>query len=65
MKRKRFIPPQKVTGIRLAQLCKQELREEIDSRKVLQWNEQHAKFLSIYNSVIESDGVALRNWRTF
>jgi antitoxin CcdA len=52
-------------GINISQLCEQKLREEIQKRKEQQWNEQHASFLADYNSVIESEGVALQEWRAF
>lgn len=55
----------KALGMNISQFCEQRLREEIERRKELQWNEQHAKFLSAYNGMVESEGVALQNWRAF
>ncbi|SDC47213.1 antitoxin CcdA [Massilia sp. PDC64] len=52
-------------GINISQLCEQKLREEIQKRKEQQWNEQHADFLAAYNSVVETEGVALQEWRAF
>jgi antitoxin CcdA len=52
-------------GINISQLCEQKLREEIQKRKEQQWNEQHANFLAAYNSVVETEGVALQEWRAF
>jgi antitoxin CcdA len=52
-------------GINISQVCEQRLREEIQSRKEQQWNAQHADFIAAYNSVVEADGVALQEWRTF
>lgn len=52
-------------GINISQLCEQTLREEIQRRKEQQWNEQHANFLTAYNSLVETEGVALQEWRAF
>jgi antitoxin CcdA len=52
-------------GINISQLCEQKLREEIQKRKEQQWNEQHANFLAAYNSLVETEGVALQEWRAF
>jgi len=52
-------------GINISQLCEQTLREEIQKRKEQQWNEQHANFLAAYNSLVETEGVALQEWRAF
>lgn len=52
-------------GINISQLCEQKLREEIQKRKEQQWNEQHATFLVAYNSLVETEGVALQEWRAF
>jgi antitoxin CcdA len=52
-------------GINISQLCEQTLREEIQKRKEQQWNAQHASFLVVYNSLVETEGVALQEWRAF
>ena len=52
-------------GINISQLCEQTLREEIQRRKEQQWNEQHANVLAAYNSLVETEGVALQEWRAF
>ncbi|GAA5017409.1 hypothetical protein GCM10025794_05320 [Massilia kyonggiensis] len=52
-------------GINISQLCEQTLREEIQKRKEQQWNEQHADFLAAYNSLVDTEGVALQEWRAF
>ncbi|GGZ07963.1 type II toxin-antitoxin system CcdA family antitoxin [Pseudoduganella plicata] len=52
-------------GINISQVCEQTLREQIQARKEQQWNAQHADFLSSYNSVVETEGVALQEWRAF
>ncbi|MBP1206520.1 antitoxin CcdA [Duganella sp. 1411] len=50
-------------GIDISQFCEERLRDEIRTRKEQQWNEQHANFLAAYNSLVEEEGVALREWR--
>lgn len=55
----------KALGINISQICEQRLREEIQARKEQQWNEQHANFIAVYNSVVEAEGVALQEWRAF
>jgi antitoxin CcdA len=55
----------KKLGLNISQICEQRLREEIQVRKALQWNEQHADFISAYNSLTETEGVALQEWRAF
>ncbi len=55
----------KTFGINISQICEQRLREEIQARKEQQWNEQHANFNTAYNSLVEAEGVALQEWRTF
>nr|WP_315252891.1 type II toxin-antitoxin system CcdA family antitoxin [uncultured Duganella sp.] len=52
-------------GLNISQLAEQKLREEIALHRERQWNEQHAKFLSLYNKNVEEEGVALQEWRTF
>lgn len=55
----------KTFGINISQVCEQRLREEIQARKEQQWNAQHADFIAAYNSQVETDGVALQEWRGF
>jgi antitoxin CcdA len=56
---------EKCSDINISQICEQRLWEEIQSRKEQQWNARHADFIAAYNSVVEADGVALQEWRTF
>lgn len=55
----------KSLGINISQVCEQRLRAEIQAIKERQWNEQHASFLTAYNSMVDEDGVALQEWRPF
>ena len=52
-------------GLNISQICEQRLRDEVQARKELQWNEQHASFIAAYNDVVEAEGVALQEWRAF
>ena len=52
-------------GINISQVCEQRLREEIQARKGLPWNELHADFIATYNEQVEAEGVALQEWRGF
>ena len=52
-------------GIDISQFCEDRLRDEIRARNERQWNEQHASFLAAYNTLVEEEGVALRDWRAF
>ncbi|PRC90712.1 type II toxin-antitoxin system CcdA family antitoxin [Solimicrobium silvestre] len=55
----------KELGLNISPLCEQKLREEIRNQKERKWNEQHANFITAYNKNIETEGVALQEWRTF
>lgn len=51
--------------INISKFCEQKLRDEIRLRMDQQWNQKHAAFIKTYNATIESEGVALQEWRTF
>jgi antitoxin CcdA len=55
----------KELGINISQVCEQSLRAIIQARKDPGWNEQHAAFIKEYNKMVEAEGVALQEWRTF
>lgn len=52
-------------GINISQVCEQRLREEIQVRMEQEWNEQNAEFIKAYNNMVDSEGVALQEWRAF
>lgn len=52
-------------GLNISQICEQRLREEVQTRKEQQWNDQHAAFIVAYNGMVEAEGVALQEWRVF
>jgi antitoxin CcdA len=47
----------------LSQVCEQRLRAAIKAKKERQWNQQHADFLTAFNSMVEEEGVALQECR--
>lgn len=55
----------KKLGIDISKFCEDRLKKEVQARKEQQWNEQHAGFLTAYNSIVEEEGVALQEWRAF
>lgn len=55
----------KELGINISQLCEQKLREEICALRERQWNQRHADFIASYNKTVETEGVALQEWRAF
>jgi len=55
----------KSLGINISQVCEQRLREEIQTRREDQWNEEHSSFLDAYNKRVVEEGVALQEWRSF
>jgi antitoxin CcdA len=55
----------KALGINISQLCEQKLREEIQRLKERQWNARHADFIAAYNQLVDTEGVALREWSAF
>lgn len=55
----------KELGINISQVCEQSLRAIIQARKDLEWSEQNAAFIKEYNKMVEAEGVALQEWRTF
>lgn len=52
-------------GINISQFCEERLREVIQARKEQEWSDQHADFVAAYNRLVEAEGVALQEWRTF
>ena len=52
-------------NINISKTCEQALREVIRVRKDEAWNDQHAAFIETYNKLVETDSVALQEWRSF
>jgi antitoxin CcdA len=55
----------RAVGIKISSFCEDKLREETQRRRDQQWNEQNAAFLDAYAKLIEKEGVALEEFRTF
>ena len=55
----------RAVGIKISSFCEDKLREETQRRRDQQWNEQHAAFLDEYTKLIEKEGIALEEFRTF
>jgi len=52
-------------GIKISSFCEDKLREETQRRRDQQWNEQNVAFLDAYAKLIENEGVALEEFRSF
>ncbi len=55
----------KAVGRKVSSLCENKVRDETQRRRDQKWNEQHAAFLADYGKLIEKEGVALEDFRTF
>ena len=55
----------KELGINISQVCERALREIIRAQKEREWNDQNAAFIKAYNEIVETEGVALQEWRSF
>lgn len=67
---KRSITPKvireaKAIGFKVSLFCENKLRDETQRRRDQKWNDQHAAFLVDYGKLIEKEGVALEDFRTF
>ena len=60
-----IISEARAVGIKISSFCEEKLREETRRRRDQQWNDQHAAFLDEYTKLIEKEGVALDEFRTF
>lgn len=55
----------KELGINISHVCEQTLREIIRAQKEREWNDRNAAFIEAYNQIVETEGVALQEWRAF
>jgi antitoxin CcdA len=55
----------KALRINISQVCEQVLREVIRAQKDREWSEKNAAFIAHYNKMVEAEGVALQEWRSF
>jgi len=51
--------------IHIFQACDQHLREVDRSEQERQWHEEHADFIAAFNATIETEGLPLKEWRSF
>lgn len=52
-------------GINISQVCDNYLREVVRHEQQRKWREEHADFISAYNTTIEADGLPLDEWKSF
>lgn len=52
-------------GINISQVCDNYLREVVRREQQRKWREEHADFISAYNTTIEADGLPLDEWKSF
>lgn len=55
----------KLLGINISQACERFLREEVRAEKERRWAQDHAQFIAAYNRTVETEGLALEQWRSF
>lgn len=60
-----IISEARAVGIKISSFCEDKLREETQRRRDQQWNKRNAVFLDAYAKLIEEEGVALEEFRTF
>jgi antitoxin CcdA len=51
--------------INVSKVCDAYLREVVRLEQSRVWKEQHAEFMSAYNSTVEKEGLPLEKWRAF
>jgi antitoxin CcdA len=52
-------------GLNVQAICEQRLREKIQTSREQTWSSQHAEFIANYNAMVEAEGTALHEWRSF
>lgn len=55
----------KEVGIKISSFCEEMLREETKRRRDEQWNQGNKAFLAEYSQLIEKEGLALDEFKTF
>jgi len=51
--------------INVSQVCDSHLREVVRGELERHWREEHADFIAAYNTIVESEGRPLDEWRSF
>jgi len=52
-------------GINISQACDEFLRELVGREKARRWKEDHADYIKRSNQILEEEGSALDQWRSF
>ncbi len=55
----------KALQINVSQVCDNHLRDVVRREQESRWRTEHADFIAAYNDSIETEGLALEQWRTF
>ncbi len=55
----------KSLGINISKACDDFLRDRVSSEKSGRWKEEHADYIKRSNKIIEEEGSALDQWRSF
>lgn len=55
----------KALGINLSQTCERLLHDAIRIERDRRWAQDNADFISAYNKTVETEGLALAQWRNF
>lgn len=51
--------------INISQVCDNHLREVVRLEQAKKWQEEHAEFIAAYNRIMETEGLALDDWKSF
>lgn len=52
-------------GFNLSQVCDAHLRDTVRREQERRWRAEHAAFLAAYTTIVESEGLPLREWQSF
>ena len=55
----------KKLDINISEVCDSHLREVVRQAQESQWREDYAEFVAAYNATMESEGLALDEWKSF
>lgn len=55
----------KKLDINISEVCDSHLREVVRQVQERQWREDYGEFVAAYNATMESEGLALDEWKSF
>ena len=55
----------KALNINISQTCDALLRNVVKEELARRWREEYADFVTAYNEILTTDGLALDEWKTF